>query len=181
MPAFQQDNRDQIWKLSSRAGCLALFRNAACAFFDRLVATCDGQLEAGGILIGRYRGPHIEISAFTEPGPRDVRSHVHFVKQDEIHQRTAQLAWRESGKTDTYLGEWHTHPTGSAHPSQIDASTWIRIATLSKRTMIFVLIAPREWGVFLVAPLSKQQSPVRLRLVQRGKTGLLFESPRMKN
>src|SRR5581483_12455257 len=77
------------------------------AMFDNEQAKCQNQSECGGILVGAYRGPYLEVSNFTEPGPKDLRQPYTFVKQDPSHQRSATKAWKRSGGKDTYVGEWH--------------------------------------------------------------------------
>ena len=72
--------------------------------------------EAGGILLGSYRGPHIEISAITEPLPTDVRARYRFDRSDPGHQVAAMSAWQSSAGTTTFAGEWHTHPEMLANP-----------------------------------------------------------------
>ncbi|WP_425249084.1 Mov34/MPN/PAD-1 family protein [Bradyrhizobium brasilense] len=83
--------------------------------------------EAGGILIGCYRGPHIEITECSEPLRRDRRARLRFDRDDPGHQGLASRRWSESGRTHTFVGEWHTHPGFSSTPSTIDLKTWREI------------------------------------------------------
>jgi integrative and conjugative element protein (TIGR02256 family) len=100
-------------------------------------------LEAGGILIGSYRGPHIEISDCTTPLSADIRQAHLFDRRDPGHQACALRAWRASGKTATFVGEWHTHPQDDPAPSGIDLRGW---KTLLERTVdpLVFLIAGRQ-------------------------------------
>src|ERR1700761_6135687 len=84
----------------------------------------DDRTEAGGILLGSYRGPHIEIVACTEPGAEDRRLPPLFDRRDRCHQQTATRNWTESDGTITFVGEWHTHPQDVPGPSLIDLKTW---------------------------------------------------------
>jgi integrative and conjugative element protein (TIGR02256 family) len=105
--------------------------------------------EAGGILIGSYRGDHIEISACTLPMPKDKRQRYLFHRTDKGHNGAALAAWKASGHTDTYVGEWHTHPEDHPTPSTIDRLTWVRLTMFASDPMIFVIGGRKSfwWGV----------------------------------
>ncbi len=145
-----------------------------CRHFDELARTCAGNLETGGIVIGQYRGPHVEICEFTAAGPDDLRGFAHFIKQDESHGRRARQLWKASGRTITNMGEWHSHPAGGVSPSFQDHQTWLGQVRLTGRPMVFVLVAPGEWGVFLGSPAPSRPTLVRLAIRQRGMTGVVF-------
>jgi integrative and conjugative element protein (TIGR02256 family) len=100
----------------------------------------ENDREAGGILIGSYRGAHMQIVECTTPPPRDRRSRVLFDRRDEGHQRMALERWRASSKTLTFVGEWHTHPESHPSPSSIDRQTWRRVAKKNKAGNTFFLI-----------------------------------------
>jgi len=95
--------------------------------------------EAGGILIGSYRGPHVEIVSCTAPLKRDVRLKYSFDRRDAGHQKQALAAWRSSGGTLTFVGEWHTHPERFPTPSMIDRRTWAGIVSESQHPCIFLI------------------------------------------
>lgn len=83
--------------------------------------------ESGGVFLGFYRGPHIEITNFTRPFERDIRKARSFDRCDSRHQAYAMRKWKGSNNTVTYVGEWHTHPGASAVPSYQDMSEWRRV------------------------------------------------------
>ena len=95
--------------------------------------------EAGGILVGSYRGDHVEVSARTVPMRRDTRSRTLFDRVDGGHQDAAMRAWRSSGERDTYVGEWHTHPEAHPSPSLLDRWTWGRIIRRSREPVVFAI------------------------------------------
>lgn len=67
------------------------------------------QTEAGGILLGRRRGNHIEVLDATRPTLLDRRS-THLWERERFgHAQAAARAWRLSAGTVDYVGEWHTH------------------------------------------------------------------------
>ena len=100
----------------------------------------ENDREAGGILIGSYRGAHIQILECTTPLFRDRRSRMLFDRRDEGHQRTALDRWRASEKTVTFVGEWHTHPEPDPSPSPMDRRTWQRVAKKNRAGNTFFLI-----------------------------------------
>jgi len=83
--------------------------------------------EAGGIFIGAYRSRHIEIVRCTVPMANDIRRRFSFDRADYQHQADALAAWRESGHTLTFVGEWHSHPEAVPSPSGLDRRTWTKV------------------------------------------------------
>ena len=83
-----------------------------------------GDSEAGGILLGSYRGQHIEVIYATPPGTQDIRTPNKFIRKCKSHKLAAHLNWINSNQTVTYVGEWHTHPQIVPQPSCIDYSNW---------------------------------------------------------
>lgn len=100
----------------------------------------ENDREAGGILIGSYRGAHIQIVECTTPLFRDRRSRMHFNRRDKGHQRVALDRWLTSKNTLTFVGEWHTHPESHPSPSSIDRQTWKHVARKNKAGSTFFLI-----------------------------------------
>lgn len=80
--------------------------------------------EAGGILIGEYRGKDIRIVTGTIPSKLDRRSRVRFHRESPHHQSIAMETWRQSKGLCSYLGDWHTHPEDHPIPSSLDISEW---------------------------------------------------------
>lgn len=144
-------------------------------FFKRMQIASKGSLETGGILIGCYRGPHIEILDWTDAGPNDSRTLFSFTKADEKHQKAAVRAWKRSGLTQTYLGEWHTHPIGEPSPSIIDRQTWFDINQKQKRTSVFVIASPQSWRLYSVS--GNPKDPAHLVPVEYGEVGITFANP----
>ncbi len=145
------------------------------AMFEREMKHCRGRAEAGGILVGCYRGPHIEITGFTMPAAEDIRHLYWFVKQDPRHQQAATEAWRASDGKDTYLGEWHTHPHGEPSPSTIDTRTWREVVNRTKKPMIFVIITPGRWRLFACQPRFFSRSVQAMLPVEQGRSGIVFK------
>lgn len=88
--------------------------------------------EAGGILIGSYRGPHVEVLHCTTPLHADRRFWNLFDRKDLGHRDEALRHWHDSGRTITLVGEWHTHPESKPLPSSLDRRTWLKIGKRHK-------------------------------------------------
>jgi len=87
-------------------------------------------LEAGGLLLGwtdDATGDAV-VAAIVGPGPAAKHGRTSFLP-DHDWQR-AELARRHagSGRVHVYLGDWHTHPSGSGRPSGRDRGTLALIA-----------------------------------------------------
>lgn len=87
--------------------------------------------EDGGILIGRRLKDcdDIVIDQVLPAHPEDKRGFLSFIR-GKSHQRSVDRAWRESGGTANYLGDWHTHPQRVPSPSFLDKLTWRRLASI---------------------------------------------------
>jgi integrative and conjugative element protein (TIGR02256 family) len=94
--------------------------------------------EAGGILIGEYRGDDLRIISVTKPGELDQRSRCRFGRRSPHHQEMAQKAWLNSGSIQTHIGDWHTHPQDYPSPSPFDYSEWRE--KLPKRPVLLIIL-----------------------------------------
>lgn len=107
--------------------------------------------EAGGILLGYRRDPHLEVTQVTEPGLRDIRRRMFFDRRDESHKRFAIEAWNSSGQFLDYVGDWHTHPEPAPSPSLIDRKQWQSFRTnKAENPMLQVIVGTEEIWVGLV-------------------------------
>ena len=103
--------------------------------------------ESGGILLGSYRGNHIEVIDATLPGKKDIRRKNEFIRIDKHHQIYAEKLWRKSEGKITYIGEWHTHPTNTPSPSPIDIAEWNK--KLPNRNMILCIQGISDLALFV--------------------------------
>lgn len=101
---------------------------------DAVISTFDAHRqtprmpEAGGVLLGRRRGIHVEVVHATSPMSTDQRSPVSFIRESVGHQEQAVTFWEQSGGEIGYLGEWHTHAQNRPLPSSIDVKQWCELA-----------------------------------------------------
>lgn len=95
--------------------------------------------EAGGVLIGSLRGPHIEVIDCTQPMPNDLRRRHTFERRDTGHVAAIHAAMRSSSGTIGYIGEWHTHPELVPSPSGPDKVNWRNLLHQTKHSLAFVI------------------------------------------
>lgn len=101
-------------------------------------------LEAGGILLGNRRGPHIELLKITKPQTTDIRRRHSFDRSSIRHSDIAITEWKDSNGYIDYLGEWHTHPEENPQPSQIDITEMSLIASSRKSNLMLSVIVGTE-------------------------------------
>lgn len=86
--------------------------------------------ETGGVLMGYWSvNPRAAVVvAIIGPG-RDAVHRLRSFTPDHVFQEAEiERIYLESGRWVTYLGDWHTHPTGIAKLSLTDRLTQVRIA-----------------------------------------------------
>ena len=103
--------------------------------------------EAGGILLGYRRGPHIEVLEATAPMRKDIRGRNSFERKDSGHQSLSDKRWEASDGTILYLGEWHTHPTNIPEPSTIDRHEWDKLKRCYQDPLLFLIAGTSHWYV----------------------------------
>ena len=126
--------------------------------------SCHRQLsthanEAGGILIGYRRGPHLHIVDSSAPLRGDRGTRLSFHRSARGHAAFALARWRVSGKTCDYLGEWHTHPEVEPSPSSIDLREWHMMVKRRRDPMVFVILGTS--GIWAGVGMRGEIRPVR--------------------
>ena len=105
--------------------------------------------ETGGMLLG-YEADNGEavVTDIVGPGPRARHGRFRFRPDADHQQAELEARYTRTDGRETYLGDWHTHPTGSSAPSILDKRTLARIArTASSRTtrpIMVILSSNRE-------------------------------------
>ena len=84
-----------------------------------------GRREIGGIIFAeRFAPAHFRIMDFSLDAHSG--SHATFTRDPEVHRQALDGFFRRTDNNFArynYLGEWHSHPSFSAHPSQDDIAT----------------------------------------------------------
>lgn len=104
--------------------------------------------ESGGILIGRLivDTEDVVIDEVTVPTSSDRWGRFRFWRAKRPAQRRVDRAWNESGGTENYLGDWHTHPEDDPAPSGMDIENWQQIVRTAQfhQDFLFFLIVGRS-------------------------------------
>jgi integrative and conjugative element protein (TIGR02256 family) len=87
-------------------------------------------LESGGVLLGWQdpEGLELVIARVVGPGPQATHRRTRFSPDDDWQRERIADAYAASGRTVSYLGDWHSHPGGGDMPSRRDERTARRIA-----------------------------------------------------
>jgi integrative and conjugative element protein (TIGR02256 family) len=102
--------------------------------------------EAGGLLLGFRRGPHLHVTACTQPFPADKRTRTSFKRTCAGHAEIAYQRWCASQERMDYLGEWHSHPEATASPSGIDLREWQKLLRDRRDALVFLIVGiDRYW------------------------------------
>jgi integrative and conjugative element protein (TIGR02256 family) len=109
--------------------------------------------ETGGMLLG-YVSPNtapedVVVEAVIGPGPNAAHRAARFEPDSAWQQEQLARAYEDSGRTTTYLGDWHTHPGGVAVPSRRDRRTARSIARTTAARLprpFMVILASDEEG-----------------------------------
>lgn len=134
-------------------GSVFLINAAPIAMMLGYRQTTRRDLEAGGVLLGRYLldAPHVVVDEVTVPMKGDQRWFTAFHRGRAAHQKIIDERWQASGGTCQYLGEWHTHPEHVPHASLIDRFDWrrrVRNDIFDSNTLFFIIVgidALRVW------------------------------------
>lgn len=120
---------------------LVVFSPSSVKVFTKHRQRYPWQTEAGGILLGKRRGRHLEVLMATEPMLTDRRLPYFFTREEHGHGEAAKLAWQASGGLVDYLGEWHTHPQRIPVPSSVDRSEWRKLSvTRAEQSPLVVVV-----------------------------------------
>jgi integrative and conjugative element protein (TIGR02256 family) len=72
-------------------------------------------LETGGALMGYWHDDGTAVvTASIDPGPNAVRTRHNFEPDQEWQLKEIARRYYASGRRETYLGDWHTHPDASS-------------------------------------------------------------------
>ncbi|MBL0123644.1 MAG: Mov34/MPN/PAD-1 family protein [Betaproteobacteria bacterium] len=109
-------------------------------------------LETGGSVLGYWapRTREVVIVSITGPGPGARHEKNSFAPDYAFQDYEIAQAYENSGRTITYLGDWHTHPGGGTGMSELDRRTLTRIAkskAARATTPIMAILAGPPWAV----------------------------------
>ena len=86
-------------------------------------------LETGGMLVGYLSEANVPVvTSVIGPGPNARHGRYKFTPDGKYQQEILESIFQQTGYRETYLGDWHTHPRGSAALSYLDKCTLASIA-----------------------------------------------------
>ena len=121
-------------------------------------ATREFPLETGGVLAGYIDSSSGDtvVQVAVGPGPKAIHRPNRFLPDHDYHEKEIATIYAESGRTQSYVGDWHTHPHGNEKLSLSDRRTLARIARAPGAR------APKPLMVVLAgAPLTTAQAMAR--------------------
>lgn len=86
-------------------------------------------LETGGVLMGFVGVDCTVVTSVVGPGPRAIHRRRSFMPDAGWQQERVAELYERSGRRDTYLGDWHTHPGGTTRASITD---WLAALTIAR-------------------------------------------------
>jgi integrative and conjugative element protein (TIGR02256 family) len=139
------------WRSPDGGPCLVI-QDGVLEVFEKYVQNNFFSLEAGGILLGYVREPHLEILEASEPTRWDKRLRCFFDRSAQGHHEVAQRASAESRGLVRYIGEWHTHPEDYPTPSTVDRYGWVNLAKKrqDQRPVLAIIVGRMALHVELV-------------------------------
>lgn len=95
-------------------------------------AEAEDPNETGGMLVGYWAvdGGDLVVVDAIPGGPGAQRSRTGFRPDGRWQQARLEQLYSDSERTTTYVGDWHSHPRGTATPSRKDIKTARRVAGL---------------------------------------------------
>ncbi len=86
--------------------------------------------ETGGVLIGYWLADSegAVITHVVGPGPCPKHGKTTFVPDSLYHESEIARFYEQSGRVNTYLGDWHSHPNSNTRLSFTDRCTLLKIA-----------------------------------------------------
>jgi integrative and conjugative element protein (TIGR02256 family) len=131
--------------------------------------------ESGGVLLGYIDvgdKKHIQVLKQVGSGPKALHERRRFEPDGEWQARRIAAAYENSGYSVRYLGDWHSHPSGSGKPSKLDRSTASKIAAEPRADTPHPLIVilhgdPAGWELSGYRYGKRRLRPAKMRLVNR--------------
>ncbi|MCK2032204.1 Mov34/MPN/PAD-1 family protein [Microbacterium sp. KSW4-4] len=141
--------------------------DAALSLIRREVQMAHDGRETGGILLGEIDPLRVTVAG--APGPGAVRTKNFFLRDLQFSQGLAAREAADSGAI--WVGEWHTHPVGPAHPSMTDLKTYQRLQDVPggvlARGVLSLIVAPSAVGWSLTAWMCTDGRGTQLMMEER--------------
>ena len=133
-----------------------------------------GRREIGGMLFAEQLArAHFKIIDFSTDSFSG--SHTKFVRDPKVHQQSLDAFFEKTGRDFVrfnYLGEWHSHPSFSVHPSLEDVETMQSLVETGSKDITFALLLIvrlrfRLWMDYSLTTFARGYSPQRASIATR--------------
>jgi hypothetical protein len=133
-----------------------------------------GDREIGGMLMAEQLAPdHFRIVDFSLDAFSG--SHTHFRRDPRKHTKALDEFFRRTGhdfKCFNYLGEWHSHPSFSVHPSLEDIETMTDMvengnSAITFAVLLIVRLRWRLWIDYSLMVFARGQAPQAVKFSRR--------------
>ena len=125
-----------------------LSETAAATIAHEARRSADGN-ETGGLLLGELHDDgHYDVRHAGDPGPHAIRQPAFFLRDLAHAQHLATATWTLD--RSQWIGEWHTHPRGPAHPSGTDLTTYGHLLDdpdLVFTAILSIIVSPGPGGL----------------------------------
>ena len=110
--------------------------------------------ETGGVLIGYWNQNQAVITNIIDGGPKALRKEVSFTPDHAYQKKEIEKVYNSTGRTEVYLGDWHSHPDSYSYMSWRDKKTLKKIANFKNAGLIHPMMmiigtSPPELKVWL--------------------------------
>lgn len=96
--------------------------------------------ECGGLLLGYINQNDIVIRSVSVSGPKSKATETRFIPDQEFDEMTIKNYFFQSNGLETFLGDWHSHPTGDAGLSYLDRLTLSRTARANEFWPVSIML-----------------------------------------
>jgi integrative and conjugative element protein (TIGR02256 family) len=109
--------------------------------------------ETGGILIGYWNENQAVITKMINCGPQAIHKENSFIPDHQYQVIEIEKLYQCSGRTEVYLGDWHSHPGSNSYMSWRDQKTLKKIAyfkdsRLQSPMMMIIGTSPPELKIW---------------------------------
>jgi len=125
------------------------------SIFDVMVDEAEKKkpLETGGAFMGYVANNHdVIITDMIGAGENAIHNKYSFVPDQEYQLKEMEDIYCKSNCMNNYLGDWHTHPSGTTNLSLKDKKTLTSIAITPESQnlnpiMVILASEPDEWTI----------------------------------
>jgi integrative and conjugative element protein (TIGR02256 family) len=122
--AFQEENGIRIpsWRVDSlpvhpQCSCQGVIAWISSGVWETLISEADRRypLESGGALVGYWSdAATVVVTESVGPGPASDHDRYSYRHDHDWEASQIALHYERSGRSEVYIGDWHSHPDASS-------------------------------------------------------------------